>query len=166
MPRCSMQARRRSGSFPQGLRWTSSGSIGWGRSFRAHLRRRRLAASYGSIERVRDRGARSALQHPGVVSGSIAAASLDKLLDTDPAFRQRLLCGLTILGGLQPAGVDHWNSGSLYNPDDGETYRVSAELRSADVFVARMYLAWRSLVRPRPWCGSRGSGRKDGASAT
>jgi uncharacterized protein (DUF2147 family) len=58
----------------------------------------------------------------------------------DPAFRQRPLCGLTILQGLEPAGRDHWNSGSLYNPNDGETYRVSAELRSADVFVARIYL--------------------------
>jgi len=58
----------------------------------------------------------------------------------DPAFLQRLLCGLTILQGLQPAGLDHWNSGSLYNPDDGVAYRVSAELRSADVLVARIYL--------------------------
>jgi uncharacterized protein (DUF2147 family) len=58
----------------------------------------------------------------------------------DPAFRQRLLCGLTILQGLQPAGLDRWNSGWLYNPDDGVTYRVSAELRSADMFVARVYL--------------------------
>ena len=53
---------------------------------------------------------------------------------------QRPLCGLTVLQGLQPAGLDHWNSGSLYNPDDGQTYRISAELRSADVFVARVYL--------------------------
>jgi hypothetical protein len=58
----------------------------------------------------------------------------------DPAFRQRLLCGLTILHGLQPAGLDHWNSGWLYNSNDGQTYRVSAELHSADVFVARIYL--------------------------
>ena len=57
----------------------------------------------------------------------------------DPIFRQRALCGLTVLQGLQPAGLDHWNSGSLYNPDDGQTYRISAELRSADVFVARVY---------------------------
>jgi uncharacterized protein (DUF2147 family) len=81
----------------------------------------------------------------------------------DPAFRQRLLCGLTILQGLQPAGLDHWNSGSLYNPDDGGTYRVSAELRSADVVVARIYLGvplfgeTRTLLRvPRlrseGWC--------------
>ena len=58
----------------------------------------------------------------------------------DAVFRQRPLCGLTVLQGLQPAGLDHWNSGSLYNPDDGKTYRISAELRSADVFVARVYL--------------------------
>ena len=42
--------------------------------------------------------------------------------------------------GLEPAGLGHWNSGSLYNPEDGQTYRVSAELRSADVFVARIYM--------------------------
>ena len=58
----------------------------------------------------------------------------------DPVFRQRPLCGLTVLQGLQPAGLDRWNSGWLYNPEDGQTYRVSAELRSADVFLARIYL--------------------------
>jgi uncharacterized protein (DUF2147 family) len=46
----------------------------------------------------------------------------------------------TVLQGLEPAGLDHWNSGSVYNPYDGKTYRISAELRSADVFVARVYL--------------------------
>jgi uncharacterized protein (DUF2147 family) len=59
----------------------------------------------------------------------------------DPVFRQRPLCGLTVMQGLEPAGLDHWNSGSLYNPDDGKTYRIWAELRSAEMFVARVYLA-------------------------
>src|SRR6202011_4989190 len=58
----------------------------------------------------------------------------------DAVFRQRPLCGLTVLQGLQPAGLDHWNSGSLYNPDDGKTYRISAGLRSADLVGARVYL--------------------------
>jgi hypothetical protein len=67
----------------------------------------------------------------------------------DPIFRQRPLCGLTVLEGLQPAGLDHWNSGSLY--------------RSTDLFVARIYLGvplfgeTRTLLRvPRlrseGWC--------------
>jgi uncharacterized protein (DUF2147 family) len=50
----------------------------------------------------------------------------------DPASRLRPLCGLTVLRGPRPIGPDRWNSGSLYNPDDGRTYRVSAILRSSD----------------------------------
>lgn len=58
----------------------------------------------------------------------------------DPALRQRRLCGLTILWGLHPTGRDRWGGGWFYNPDDGKTYEVSAELRSPDVLVARIYL--------------------------
>jgi uncharacterized protein (DUF2147 family) len=58
----------------------------------------------------------------------------------DPALRQRQLCGLTILWGLRTTGPDRWGGGWFYNPDDGKTYRVSAELRSADLIVARIYL--------------------------
>jgi uncharacterized protein (DUF2147 family) len=85
----------------------------------------------------------------GLLCGRIAW--LEKARDTaghpaqdnknpEPAFRQRPLCGLTILRGLHPAGLDDWNSGSLYNPDDGQTYRVSAKLHSPDMLVARIYV--------------------------
>jgi uncharacterized protein (DUF2147 family) len=57
----------------------------------------------------------------------------------DPALRSRKLCGLTILRGLRPKGVDRWQDGTFYNPDDGKTYRVTAQLKSADVMVARIY---------------------------
>lgn len=67
------------------------------------------------------------------------------LLDRDkhnpnPALRQRELCGLTILWNLHPAGLNRWRDGWFYNPDDGETYRVSAELKSDDVIIARIYV--------------------------
>jgi uncharacterized protein (DUF2147 family) len=58
----------------------------------------------------------------------------------DPALRQRPLCGLTILWGLRSTGPYRWGGGWFYNPDDGKTYRVSAELRSTDLIVARIYL--------------------------
>lgn len=57
----------------------------------------------------------------------------------EPALRQRQLCGLTIISGMRPTGPDRWEGGSFYNPDDGKTYGVSAELKSADVLVARIY---------------------------
>lgn len=57
----------------------------------------------------------------------------------DPALRQRQLCGLTMLRNLHQAGLNRWKDGWFYNPDDGETYRVSAQLKSDDVMVAHIY---------------------------
>ena len=61
-------------------------------------------------------------------------------LNPDPALRQRLLCGLTVMWGLRPDGVDAWAGGWFYNPDTGKTYRAAAKLRSSDTLVARLYL--------------------------
>jgi uncharacterized protein (DUF2147 family) len=58
----------------------------------------------------------------------------------DPALRDRKLCGLTILRGLRPTGGNRWKDGQFYNPDDGKTYRVTAQIKSPDQMVARIYL--------------------------
>lgn len=58
----------------------------------------------------------------------------------DPALRGRPLCGVTMLWGLRPDGPNRWRDGWFYNPDDGKTYRVSAQLKSDDVLVARIYV--------------------------
>jgi uncharacterized protein (DUF2147 family) len=60
-------------------------------------------------------------------------------LNPDPALRQRQLCGLTILWGLQGDGPDHWSNGSLYDPQDGNTYGVTAERTAPDRISARVY---------------------------
>lgn len=70
-----------------------------------------------------------------------AAGLLDRdKKNPDPDLQQRKLCGLTILWGLLPAGPNRWKDGWFYNPDDGKSYRVSAEMKSDDVMVARIYL--------------------------
>lgn len=56
-----------------------------------------------------------------------------------PALQQRKLCGLTILWGLRPTGSNRWVDGWFYNPDDGKTYSVTAQLKSDDVIMARIY---------------------------
>jgi uncharacterized protein (DUF2147 family) len=61
-------------------------------------------------------------------------------LNPDPALRPRHLCGLTILWNLRANGDNAWESGWLYNPDDGQTYRVVMKLQSADMIVARIYM--------------------------
>src|ERR1700757_3962780 len=52
---------------------------------------------------------------------------------------QRHLCGLTIIWGLQPGAPDHWIGGWLYDPQDGVTYNVTAELVSPTTISARVY---------------------------
>jgi uncharacterized protein (DUF2147 family) len=57
-------------------------------------------------------------------------------LDThnpEPSLRQRHLCGLMIIWGLQPGVPDHWTGGWLYDPQDGVTYNVIAELVSPTI---------------------------------
>jgi uncharacterized protein (DUF2147 family) len=58
----------------------------------------------------------------------------------DSALRDRKLCGMTILWGLRPTGADRWRDGWFYNPQDGKTYSVKAQLKSDDVIIARIYL--------------------------
>jgi uncharacterized protein (DUF2147 family) len=60
-------------------------------------------------------------------------------LNPDPALRQRLLCGLTIIWGLRPDGPEHWSGGWLYDPADGNTYDVTAALTAPDRISARVY---------------------------
>ena len=76
------------------------------------------------------------LQRPRDAAGHLVR---DKK-NPDPALQQRPLCGQTVLWGLQPAGPDRWKDGWLYNPDDGNTYRVNAQLSAADTMIARIYL--------------------------
>ena len=57
----------------------------------------------------------------------------------DASLRKQLLCGLTILGGLRREGPSRWASGWFYNPQDGKTYSLKAQIDSSDVITARVY---------------------------
>ena len=60
-------------------------------------------------------------------------------LNPDLASRQRHLCGLTIIWGMKPTGQDHWTNGWLYDPKDGITYNLDAELTAPGSITARVY---------------------------
>ncbi len=69
----------------------------------------------------------------------------------DPTLRARPLCGLKVLWGMTPAGADHWKDGWIYNPNDGHTYRINGELKSPDVFVARIYVGIPLFGKTSTW---------------
>lgn len=48
----------------------------------------------------------------------------------DKALRSRPVIGLTILSNMKPDGSNRWN-GTIYNPDDGNTYRSRMKLQNA-----------------------------------
>jgi uncharacterized protein (DUF2147 family) len=48
----------------------------------------------------------------------------------DPALRRRPVIGLTILHNMRSSGEDRWE-GTIYNPDDGYTYRSKMRLQGA-----------------------------------
>lgn len=60
-------------------------------------------------------------------------------LNPDPVLRQRHLCGLTIIWGMQSDGQEQWSNGWLYDPKDGITYNITAERTSPRIITARVY---------------------------
>jgi uncharacterized protein (DUF2147 family) len=85
------------------------------------------------------------------------------LHNPNPQLRARLLCGLTIIWNLRPAGKDRWQGGWFYNPENGKTYGISVRFTSVDTILARIYVGLplfgedRALVRvphdtTEGWC--------------
>jgi uncharacterized protein (DUF2147 family) len=57
----------------------------------------------------------------------------------DPALRTGTMCGRTIVWGLTSDGPSRWNDGWFFDPENGETYRVSARVETIDRISARIY---------------------------
>jgi uncharacterized protein (DUF2147 family) len=57
----------------------------------------------------------------------------------NPAMRQCILCGLTLIWNLHAIGPGQWDDGRFYNPASGNTYDMKMELSPFDALVARFY---------------------------
>lgn len=55
----------------------------------------------------------------------------------DPRLRNRPLIGVEILEGFRRTRENRWEGGRIYNPRDGQTYRVDVELLSDDSLKVR-----------------------------
>ena len=62
------------------------------------------------------------------------------VLNPDPALRTRPLLGLEILSGFRPAGDGTWDGGTIYNPDDGETYSALMSIQDDGSVRVRVYV--------------------------
>ncbi len=58
----------------------------------------------------------------------------------DPTLRTPTMCKRTIIWGLQPDGVNRWSNGWFFDPENGRTFNLSAQLVAADTIEAQIYL--------------------------
>jgi uncharacterized protein (DUF2147 family) len=67
----------------------------------------------------------------------------------DQAKRSRKLKGLQILSGFKRDG-DKWSGGSIYNPEDGGTYKATITPESADKLKLKGCIVW-PLCKTQTW---------------
>ncbi|MEA2790157.1 MAG: hypothetical protein QOG73_2563 [Acetobacteraceae bacterium] len=58
---------------------------------------------------------------------------------TKDPHRRQTDCGRTIVWGLTPSGPETWDGGWIYDPTDGNTYRLKAALDSDGTLHARIF---------------------------
>lgn len=58
-------------------------------------------------------------------------------VNEDRRLRDRPLMGVELLEGFRRTATNRWEGGRIYNPKDGQTYRVDVEVLSADTLKVR-----------------------------
>lgn len=79
----------------------------------------------------------------------------------DPARRAQPLCGLTLMSGFKSAGPEDWEDGTIYDPDNGKSYRATLKLLPDGTLRVRGYIGipllggsevWTQYTQPVPHC--------------
>ncbi len=70
--------------------------------------------------------------------------------NADPALRSRPVVGIEILEGFRYVGKNKWKDGTIYDPDNGKTYKCVLKL-SDDVLKVRGYVGVSLLGRTTRW---------------
>jgi uncharacterized protein (DUF2147 family) len=68
----------------------------------------------------------------------------------DPAKQTQRICGLVVIRGLKPSGPDKWD-GSVYNPEDGQTYSGNITVLSDKALKVQAYIGLQIFGRSQTW---------------
>lgn len=78
-------------------------------------------------------------------------------LNPDTALRERPIIGLQIVNGLRYAGDERWDSGTIYDPETGKTYKSKATLADGgETLKLRGFIGISLLGRTSQWKRIRG----------
>lgn len=65
--------------------------------------------------------------------------------------RDRLLCGLQIVGDMNPNGPGSWNDGWIYDPSDGTTYQSKMALQPDGTLEVRGFVGISLFGKSQVW---------------
>lgn len=78
------------------------------------------------------------------------------LKNPDPGLRNRRLCGLPLISGLQPKDAGGWEGGRIYNSKDGSVWDVEIAAEGADRLEVRGYYGISLLGKTQIWTRETG----------
>jgi uncharacterized protein (DUF2147 family) len=73
------------------------------------------------------------------------------LKNPDPAKRSQSLCGLVFMTGFRPVAADRWEDGTIYDPDSGNTYHGTMQLRAGGTLDLHGYIGISLIGRSEIW---------------
>ncbi len=100
------------------------------------------------------------LAAPSVYEGRIVGGNHPGRVDAlnpDPAKRNQSLRGQVILRDLRYGGDGKWSGGTIYDPNNGHTYKCVIELISPDILKLRGYIGIPLLGREQTWTRYKGT---------
>lgn len=101
--------------------------------------------------------------YPPDDEGGMAGLPMVDRYNPDPHLRTRSLVGLTFLEGFIYMGDNSWDSGRIYNPENGKFYKARISLAAdGDQLLLRGYWGVSLLGRTETWVRST-SGHNPGA---
>ena len=87
---------------------------------------------------------------PGDEDGEAGTPKVDTE-NPDPALRSRPILGLDMLEGFVYDGEGTWHRGTVYDPNDGKTYKCKMRLEDADTLKVRGFIGFSMLGRTEVW---------------
>lgn len=84
-------------------------------------------------------------------SGGMAGQPKVDRENPDPALRDRGIDGLRIMDGFGYAGNDTWTGGSIYDPENGKTYKCRIHLTEEGTLKVRGYVGIPLFGRTTEW---------------
>lgn len=82
-----------------------------------------------------------------------------KVDDKNPevSFQNRPVMGLELLKNFVYYGADKWEDGTIYDPNNGKTYKCIITIKNPDLLYIRGYIgrAWMGLGRTTEWARTK-----------